>query len=135
MKFVCQKMFFCNFSQTAIIWSHLKNKTKDSKNWATRATLKFSCLSEYFKLIYKWAETVNRRCFCEIAFKNISQIFEENTCTRVSILLSLQAVHAEGLQLCPKEISPQVCSCVFFKNFKNIFLTKNFRTLLLNEEK
>ena len=49
---------------------------------------------------------------------NISQILQENTCSRVSFLLKLQA---SGPELYQKETLAHVFSCEFCDIFKNTF--------------
>ena len=55
-------------------------------------------------------------------FLKISQNLQENTCTRVSFLMKLQA---SGLQLYYKEALAQVFSCKFCEISKNTFFTEH----------
>ena len=60
-------------------------------------------------------EEVIQRCFVKKVFLEISQISQENTCTRVSFLIKLPA-------FIKKENLAQVFSCEFCKVFKNTSL-------------
>ena len=68
-----------------------------------------------------------RRCFAKKIFLKIFQNSLENNFVGVSVLIKLQAV---GLQLCKKDYSAGVFSCVFYKVFQNTFFIEWVRVLL-----
>ena len=68
------------------------------------------------KTVSELPEAVVRRCPVKKVFLKISKNSQENTCARVSFLIKLG----------------QVFSCEFCEIFKNTFLKKHIRWLLLN---
>ena len=66
--------------------------------------------------------------FCKKMFLEISQNSLENTCTRASFLIKLQA---EACNFTKKETLAQVFSCEFYKISRNTFFTEHFGLLLL----
>ena len=71
----------------------------------------------------KASEAVVQRCSAKKVFLRISQNSQENTCTRVSFLIKLQACN-----FIKKETLTQVFSCEFCKISQNTFL---YRTPLV----
>ena len=68
-------------------------------------------------------EAVVQKCYVKRVFLNILQNLQENTCTRVSFSIKLQASACSCIK---KETLAQVFSCEFYEIFLNTFL---YRTL------
>ena len=75
----------------------------------------------YLKLL---SEAVAPRCSVKKVFLNISQNSQENTCARVSLLITL-------LNFVKRETLAQVSSVKFVKFLRTLFFTKHLRQLLL----
>ena len=80
---------------------------------------------KYFYFSIQHSEAVVQMCSVKKVFLEISQNSQENTCTRVSFLIKLQAW---GLQLYLKKSLAQVFSCEFCGISKNTF---SYRTPLV----
>ena len=78
--------------------------------------------------IYGFCRCLNRSshqmCSVKKVFLKVSQISQENTCARVSFLISLQA---DACNFIKKETLAQVFSCEFCEISKNTFLTEHLR--------
>ena len=72
--------------------------------------------------------TNHQRCSVKTLLLKISQNSKENTCSRVSILIELQA---EVYNFIKKETLAQVFSCEFCEIFKNTFFIEHLWWLLL----
>ena len=70
--------------------------------------------------------------FVKKVFLKISQNLQENTCTRASFLIKLQACRPEACNFITKETLTQVFSSKFCEIFKNTFFIEQLRWLLLN---
>ena len=77
----------------------------------------------------KFYRSSHERCSIKKLFLKISQSSQENTCSRVSFLINLQA---EACNFIKKEILAQVLSCEFCKISKNTFFTEHLRTTASN---
>ena len=77
------------------------------------------------KYIFLRSEAAIRGVLGKKVFFEISQNSDENTCTRVSFLIKLQA---SGLQLIKKETLAQVFSCKFCEISKKTFFTEHLWT-------
>ena len=75
----------------------------------------------YLKLL---SEAVAPRCSVKKVFLNISQNSQENTCARVSLLITL-------LNFVKRETLAQVSSVKFVKFLRTLFFTKHLWQLLL----
>ena len=82
----------------------------------------------YFKIRINNFRSKQRRCSVRRCFLEISQNSLENTCTRASFLIKLQA---EACNFTKKETLAQVFSCEFYKISRNTFFTEHFGLLLL----
>ena len=71
-----------------------------------------------YLIVFTAAEAVARRWSVKKVFVEISQNSQENTCTRVSFFIKLQA---STCSLNKKKVLAQVFSCVFWKISKNTF--------------
>ena len=84
-------------------------------------------------------ESAAPRCSVKKKFLKISQNSEENTCARVSFLITLQAslirasrqINTLKKNTLEKETLALVFSCEFYKNFKNTFYIEHLQWLLL----
>ena len=85
------------------------------------------------KYLPKIREAANGGVICKKVFLEISQNSQENTCSRVSFLIKLQA---EACSFIKKETLAHLFSCKFGEIFKNTFFTEHLRvTALVFEQK